>query len=1585
MKKRIISLLLAITMVFSMVPSMTYEADASVGSILSVALKVGKSVVSGAITTAEHSDQYDGFADAMVATWKNMAADLTGLDIGDDYDDDEDVGDDDEGTTEETDYNVYIDADLSVLEEQLKTINDAVTENSAAIHQLESTIVTEMSSISDKIDALSKKLDTQTQILQYDNYLDTFFEFFNQYLEGLSYYDNKMSYVLSGKATEAYVKKTYDQFYELEGREYTGTLHSAVDKLGRYIRGDYMSQYSSGIVDILSQYYILGYENAGYSTEAARQLAAETLESTVSYIYYVYCMGIYYESVIADYQLLYMQDHEADDYNVSSSEMLLAEEIINNNVAVCTGVQPTVACILNDLLNNYDNETVPYLCVSPSWLGTCYADLSGFTFDGGIEENYTLYLPDPCEYLSSDFSKEFRESFAGTMEYATGDHLSSLNSMYGYVEVPDGTSFDGTIVWIQSARMVYSFTLNLTAPDCGVFQTISVTNTRTLSGEGTAENPYRIFDVDDLKKISNAPDAYYTVVNDIDCDGAVLTPIENFSGCIYGNGFTISNFSVDLDRPSTAVSGYKAVGFIGVLTGTVSNLLISNATIANNQSPDNFLNLASDTYSIGTIAGLVSDGRIEYCSVDGSSLLIRSATHTCVGGIAGCLIDGGEIYACNIDGFKAVCIEMDVGKYNEVGGVVGRIDNGSVELTVVGTYTEAEDVTCVAEALTYTIESGVESDNAAKTTSSGLIAGNVVNGIISDSLVSDQAALLNNSAYPEGFHSYIYYSNGVKPGKYGIIAGRCGNNGNIDSVAAYGTNDCSYSLVGEGSTPNTLTNLSVSECYEKIIKQPEGSVNPFVYNQEAGIITLHRGMCIVGDYKSDYSIDDCTVRGTKYDVYDKLYWNLSGMALYYYVGEGNIVAPVKYAHIAESEADSSEAAYDTLVRMKLISEGGGSKRLVSLSPTFTFYDRDSADTNNSVTFTLSANLSHTYVWTCESKWFSEYGCGGDIYCYICAGCGHGTGRVQNAITHNFVIVEGYAATCTEDGLSDARYCANGCPARPAQELPYEQKVIPALGHDYVETTVPETCTEAGYTLYTCSRCGDTYKVYSETIAPHAWETITVLNPTCTASGMTQQKCKTCGTYGDFESVAPTGHDYKETVTAATCTTPGYTVHTCNTCGDSYTDNYAAPTGHSYDDGTVTKAATCTEEGEMAYKCSCGDTHTEPIPKIAHDYKETVVAPTCEDMGYTEHKCACGESYRDNYTAPTGHVYDDGTVTKEATCTQEGEMTYTCSCGDSHTEPIAKLAHDYQETVVAPTCETMGYTEHKCACGESYKDSYTAPTGHTYGDGTVTKAATCTQEGEMTYKCACGKTETAVISKLGHDWDEGTITLAPSITAEGKLEQHCSRCAEVQTSVLPKLEGCDDKNCPSDRFTDVQERTNWSHAGIDYMLQLGLFKGMSQTTFEPDTAVTRAMLVTVLYRYEGQPEISGNGGFTDVSTGRYYSDAVAWASENGIVLGMGDGTFDPEGEVTRQQIAVILYRYAQFKGVDVSVDENIDLTGYQDAAEVSRYAVTAMTWATQTGLINGVPVQGSMYLQPRESATRAQVCTILMRYIKNCMG
>lgn len=188
-------------------------------------------------------------------------------------------------------------------------------------------------------------------------------------------------------------------------------------------------------------------------------------------------------------------------------------------------------------------------------------------------------------------------------------------------------------------------------------------------------------------------------------------------------------------------------------------------------------------------------------------------------------------------------------------------------------------------------------------------------------------------------------------------------------------------------------------------------------------------------------------------------------------------------------------------------------------------------------------------------------------------------------------------------------------------------------------------------------------------------------------------------------------------------------------------------------------------------------------------------------------------------------------------------------------------------------------------------------------------------------------------------------------------------------------GTNEDNCPCLKFTDL-DPTMWYHRGVDFVLNKGMMVGVGEGQFAPDWNVTRAMLVTVLWRAEGRPA-APDASFEDLEDGQYYVDAVNWAAENGVVNGYSESTFAPNDSITREQFAAIMYRYATFKKYDVSAGENTNILSYTDYADISEYAISAMQYAVGSSLMTG---RTESTLNPTSTATRAEMATILYRFL-----
>ena len=350
--------------------------------------------------------------------------------------------------------------------------------------------------------------------------------------------------------------------------------------------------------------------------------------------------------------------------------------------------------------------------------------------------------------------------------------------------------------------------------------------------------------------------------------------------------------------------------------------------------------------------------------------------------------------------------------------------------------------------------------------------------------------------------------------------------------------------------------------------------------------------------------------------------------------------------------------------------------------------------------------------------------------------------------------------------------------------------------------------------------------------------------------------------------------------------------------------------------------------------------------------ERTVPATCGEAGRVDTICSnCGEVVSTRELPPTGaHVWGNGVVTTAPTETTPGVRTRTCTvCGDIREETIpATGAHDYRFTeTIAPTCTDGGYDLYTCS--------------------------------------GCGATERRNLTDAaGHKWDGGTVTTAPTETTPGVRTYTCTVCGDIREEAIPATGASTctgGPSCPSYGLYDVAGPDYWAHKGIDYCVRNRLMSGVGAGTFSPDTACTRAQIVKILYNRSGnQADYSYYYlPFTDVAPGAWYYNAVAWAYYNDVTSGTSATMFTPNAAITRQQLVTFLYRYT-VKYAPEFTGNAAPISAFPDAGSVANWAYAAMSWAVGNGLIKGnAHDNGTDYLDPNGSATRAQTATIIMRY------
>ena len=342
------------------------------------------------------------------------------------------------------------------------------------------------------------------------------------------------------------------------------------------------------------------------------------------------------------------------------------------------------------------------------------------------------------------------------------------------------------------------------------------------------------------------------------------------------------------------------------------------------------------------------------------------------------------------------------------------------------------------------------------------------------------------------------------------------------------------------------------------------------------------------------------------------------------------------------------------------------------------------------------------------------------------------------------------------------------------------------------------------------------------------------------------------------------------------------------------------------------------------------------------------------------------SFQDAVDAAGDNAIVEVLKNENLTATMSGESRTIHVKNGTDKSSITVTINGTTKTIAQNQSETFTYTHSSSSGTTRYSVEVRGTTG-----GTVTASPT---------RAAKGATVTLTVrADEGYQLDGLTVT-----DSKGGTVKLTDKGSGTYTFTMPASKVTVQATFTQNQsgtlpFTDVKTG-DWFYEAVQYVYDKGMMTGVSADRFAPASTTTRGMIVTILYRLENEPAVSGGSAFTDVESGAWYADAVAWAAANDIVNGTSATTFAPNSPITREQMATMLYRFAQYKGMDaVTLQKN--LTGYPDGGQVSDYAIPAMNWAVGQGLIAGME-NGT--LVPQGSATRAQVATILMRFCENVM-
>ena len=549
-------------------------------------------------------------------------------------------------------------------------------------------------------------------------------------------------------------------------------------------------------------------------------------------------------------------------------------------------------------------------------------------------------------------------------------------------------------------------------------------------------------------------------------------------------------------------------------------------------------------------------------------------------------------------------------------------------------------------------------------------------------------------------------------------------------------------------------------------------------------------------------------------------------------------------------------------------------------------------------------------------------------------------------------------------------------------------------------TTAATCTTAGEKTYTCTDC-KREKTEIVNATGHNWSDAWMHDDTHHWHNCKNANCPVTENSEKFGYAKHAGG-------AANCTQQAV----CASCGTAY--GGLDPNGHDWGEWSVTKRPTTSAEGEKKRVCKRNDSHTETrdIPKLtpAPSGGESSSAPAItvpvSGSSDTVHVSASVSGstaeVKEIKSAELDKIGTDSAVVIDLSGLNKGVTGVTLSTDTI--DSICKTEAD-GVTIKLPNAELRVDRQALAAVTEQAAGSKIRLVVEP--DSTARGTMTAAQKSTLAGMKNAAALEAYFVSNGTriHDFKGGSVELSIPYRAEGAIRawflkedgtrepvsarydkenaqlilHHFSHYVieELDSSAAYTVCAKDD-SCPLGAFGDLTAAA-WYHDGVHYCLENGLMRGVSGGKFLPDGSTTRAQLVTILWRLEGSPETTGAVRFGDTAGGAWYTEAVRWAAGCGVVKGYDNGRFGPDDAVTREQMAAILYRYAQHKGYDVSAGNDTNILSFDDAFAVSEYAIPAMQWACGSGMVRGIAQKGGMLLAPRDTTTRAQTATLLMRF------
>ena len=1215
-RKQITSLLLVLCMLAGIIAP-AYQAQARRLDLLSM-FDVAGSITRGAQSALKEAkkDQWN-CGQAILGTFKCLGKEFMDLNK-----------DESPGSTV-----IVNQVNLSGVEKELSTIQSTLQKQQLTLNQLYSTMNANSKDISTQLNALSQKIDDTELRNEYHRYLTNYFSFYNQYLEAITSYDKALTTLYKSNPTEANIKTTFDKLYRLEDEEYTGNFYSAINRLGKYLRGEYQQVDPGSVVDILCQFY----EKAGYS----KSETASAVKDFVANTYYAYCMANYYYLSVSLFQSSYIADKNLDDYTTYYGVNLNLGQIKQSVIDLLEANTKTTEHIFSDLNKHFSSlETMSTIYTGPA--GTLSRTITDSHMD--VEPDSNITLPDNNQLLALHLGAKYISMFGNVCSYSfecsEGGIRVDGNQLHFNDSLTDGKELKvkmyGTVMDEKTLLHTYTFTCK---------------SGKLSGGYGTSEYPYVIKTTEDFNTFAKGDftNDHISLAADLDFKDKSFEPVSGeFRGVFLGNGHSLSNVDLFLNSNAT-------LGIFTTLSGPtclVQNLTVKKATIQPASS--------STGYKVGGIAGYAQYGaRIECCQVIDSSIAgVVASGYAYVGGIAG-LIDGAQIKGC-ITRNVTVAAGKDHAQ-GSVGGLVGYMRSGDRTRRSSVTYSGREDGRLW------------QMSDSKENNTGGLV------GEAHQSYLKNCWVFKTKDSFSD---SYSY------PANNGVVIGLCDSLFSENCVVYNGENASqwadgfvAYGKLVQGAVPDIKYSKDMS--LSTIGLDTEGYLtNADAVGNPVRITPLQIKLNFMGN----------DVTNTADDVKTSYYYgqnlSLNGLTAYLYYGGGFSAGlapfdvttsynPTKSgSYEVTISRGNAKASYSVTVAKKPHTFKEVTKPATCTEDGYTGYKCQDEDCDEKITEqTLSATGHNMKPFTKTASNCTEDGQKEHWYCSLCKKYFLDETGTLETTEQNLVIPAAHTLThtvsvpsnCTEDGQKEHWYCTvckkYFLDEKATNETTERSLVIPASHTLTHFDTTPATCLETGKKEHWyCSVC----KKYfldekaieeiseQELILPlneHDMQHFEKKESTCTETGISNDywHCSTCNHYFLDENatqsttlesliIPASGHTpssknadctvavickvCNETITAANpkhtwsawvSNNKGSHSRHCTNCKKTETQKCTATTTKS-----LTKA-TASKDGKLIIKCSsCKHTISTTILKKAsnislsstsYTYKKQIIRPS----------------------------------------------------------------------------------------------------------------------------------------------------------------------------------------------------------------------------------------------------------------------------------------------------------------------------------------------------------------------------------------